>query len=132
MTQQTDVPGTPARILITATANETVVAVAAELDLRSTAQLRERLADELALRPRGLIVDLTRVTFCSVAGLSVLAEAARLAEAAGVAFVLAAGQRAVLRPIRVLRLDAEVTLARSVAEAVELVSAARRTAAEVS
>jgi len=115
-----------ARILVTATADETVVTVEADLDLRCTAQVRERLAEELSLRPHALIADFTRVTFCSAAGLSVLIETAAAAEAAGIPFVLAASQRAVLRPIRALGLAGVLPVARSAEEAVLRVPAARR------
>lgn len=111
-------PGTPARTLITATAAETVVTVSADLDLRSTARLREALADETALRPRRLILDVSGLTFCSVSGLEVLTSAARAAEAAGVPFVLVAGQHAVLRPLRVLGFDRELRVVGRLADAV--------------
>ncbi|MFE3173953.1 STAS domain-containing protein [Amycolatopsis sp. NPDC059090] len=124
-------PGTPARTLITTTAGETVVAVSAELDLRSTDRLREVLADETALRPLALIVDATEVTFCSVSGLEVLTGAARAADAAGVAFAVVAAGRAVLRPLRVLGLDREMRVVERLADAVEAGSAARNLAAEV-
>ncbi|GAA1024737.1 MULTISPECIES: STAS domain-containing protein [Amycolatopsis] len=124
-------PGTPARTLITTTAGETVVAVSAELDLRSTDRLREVLADETALRPLVLIVDATEVTFCSVSGLEVLTGAARAADAAGVAFAVVAAGRAVLRPLRVLGLDREMRVVERLADAVEAGSAARNLAAEV-
>lgn len=126
-----DLPGTPARILVTATATETVVAVAAELDLRSTGRLQERITGELALRPRGLIVDLTRVTFCSARGVGVLTDAARIAAAANIAFLVVACHRAVLRPLRVLGLESELAMADSLAEALERVTAAHQLALEV-
>lgn len=124
-------PGKPAGALITATADETVVTVSAELDLRSTTRLRDALSDETALRPRALIVDVTSVTFCSVSGLEVLMRAARAAETAGVPFVLVAGQRAVLRPLRVLGLDKELRVVERLADAVGAGAAARDLAAEV-
>ncbi|MFD2467481.1 STAS domain-containing protein [Amycolatopsis silviterrae] len=109
-------PGTSARTLITATADETVVTVSADLDVRSTARVREVLVDEISLRPHRLIVDVSGLTFCSVSGLEVLTGAARAADAAGVPFVLVAGQRAVLRPLRVLGLDRELRVVGCVAE----------------
>ncbi|MET9266429.1 STAS domain-containing protein [Amycolatopsis sp. NPDC004079] len=124
-------PGTPARTLITATAGETVVAVSAELDVRSTARLREVLAGEMALRPPALIADVSALTFCSVSGLEVLTDAARAADAAGIAFVVVAGQRAVLRPLRVLGLDREFRVVERLADAIEPGAAARSLAAEV-
>lgn len=124
-------PGAPARTLITATADETVVAVSAELDRRSTSRLRDVLAEETALAPPVLIVDLSELTFCSVSGLEVLLEAARAADRAGVAFAVVAAHRAVLRPLRVLGLDRELRVAGRLADAVESSAAARTLAAEV-
>ncbi|WP_409180948.1 STAS domain-containing protein [Amycolatopsis sp. VS8301801F10] len=124
-------PGSPARILITATADETVVAVSAELDQRSTSRLREALADETSLGPPVLVADLSGLTFCSVSGLEVLTEAARAAAAAGVEFVVVAAQRAVVRPLRVLGLDRELRVVGCLAEAVARNAAARTLAAEV-
>ncbi|MGV9293532.1 STAS domain-containing protein [Amycolatopsis sp. NPDC003676] len=124
-------PGTPARTLITATAGETVVAVSGELDLRSTARLRAMLAEELALRPPALIADVSALTFCSVSGLEVLTDTARAADAAGVAFAVVAGQRAVLRPLRILGLDREFRVVERLADAVDAGAAARSVAAEV-
>ncbi|WP_116203653.1 STAS domain-containing protein [Amycolatopsis circi] len=124
-------PGTPARTLITTTADETVVAVSADLDLRSTARLREVLAEEMSLHPLALIVDVSGLAFCSVSGLEVLTDTARAADAAGIAFVVVAGQRAVLRPLRVLGLDREFRVVERLADAVGGSAAARNLTAEV-
>ncbi|MYW89394.1 STAS domain-containing protein [Amycolatopsis rubida] len=124
-------PGAPARTLITATAGETVVAVSAELDRRSTDRLREVLAEETALGPPALIVDASGLTFCSVSGLEVLIDAARAAALAGVAFFVVAAQRAVLRPLRVLELDRELRVVERLADALEASAAAPTLAAEV-
>ncbi|WP_051166566.1 STAS domain-containing protein [Amycolatopsis orientalis] len=124
-------PGAPARIVITATAEETVVAVSAELDRRSTERLHGVLADETELRPPVLVLDVSGLTFCSVSGLEVLTEAARAADAAGIAFVLVAAQRAVLRPLRVLGLDRQLRIVERLADAAGGSSAARTLPAEV-
>lgn len=124
-------PGASARTVITATADETVVAVSDELDRRCTDRLRDVLAEETGLAPRVLVVDVSGLTFCSVSGLEVLVEAAREASLAGVAFVVVAAQRAVLRPLRVLGLDRELRVVARLADAVESTAASRTLAAEV-
>ncbi|MGW4398839.1 STAS domain-containing protein [Amycolatopsis nivea] len=124
-------PGTPARTVITTTAAETVVAVSDELDRRSTDRLRDVLAEETALGPPRLVVDVSGLTFCSVSGLKVLVDAAREASLAGVAFVVVAAQRAVLRPLRVLGLDRELRVVECLADALAPSAAPSTLAAEV-
>ncbi|MBB1158265.1 STAS domain-containing protein [Amycolatopsis dendrobii] len=124
-------PGAPARTMVTATAGETVVAVFAELDQRSTDRLRDVLSEEIALGPPALVVDVSGLTFCSVSGLEVLIEAARGAELAGIAFVVVAAQRAVLRPLRLLGLDRALRVVERLADAVEAGAAPRTLSAEV-
>ncbi|MCG3755017.1 MULTISPECIES: STAS domain-containing protein [unclassified Amycolatopsis] len=124
-------PGAPARIAITATAGETVVAVSDELDRRSTDRLRDVLAEETALGPPKVVVDVSGLTFCSVSGLEVLVEAAREASLAGVAFVVVAAQHAVLRPLRVLGLDRELRVVERLSDALAPSAAPSTLAADV-
>ncbi|WP_410636394.1 STAS domain-containing protein [Amycolatopsis sp. cmx-4-83] len=93
------------RFAVTTTADAATVAVIGDLDLSNTAQLRERLDDELTLRPAALIIDLAAVGFCSAGALSVLVDTVTSADARGLACAVIAHQRAVVRPIRLLRLD---------------------------
>jgi anti-anti-sigma factor len=51
-----------------------VVQVAGEVDLSTTAVLRDALADSLARGPCALVVDLAALTFCDVGGLRLLVE----------------------------------------------------------
>ncbi|ATY11892.1 anti-sigma factor antagonist [Amycolatopsis sp. AA4] len=124
-------PGAPARTVVTATADETVVSVSGELDRRSTDRLRDVLAGETALGPPRLVADVSGLTFCSVGGLEVLTDAAREAGQAGVAFVVVAAGRAVLRPLRVLGLDRELRVVGCLADAAEGRTAARPLAADI-
>ncbi|WP_410596133.1 STAS domain-containing protein [Amycolatopsis sp. lyj-23] len=93
------------RFTVTTTADAATVAVVGDLDLSSTPRLKERLDEELALRPAALIIDLSRVGFCSSGGLSVLVNAVTSAHALGIACAVIASQRAVVRPIKLLFLD---------------------------
>ncbi|WP_233223483.1 STAS domain-containing protein [Amycolatopsis sp. CA-128772] len=90
---------------MTATADAATVVVAGDLDLSSTARLQERLDVELALRPPALISDLSEVEFCSSGGLSDLVNAVTNAHARGIVYAVIAGQRAVVRPNKLLLLD---------------------------
>lgn len=107
----------PPRIAITTTAERTVVTVTGELDLAVTDRLAARLGDELDLAPRALVIDLTHLAFCSARGLSVVLDATAAARAAGIPVAVAAGGRAVLRPIEALGLGDALPLHRTLAEA---------------
>ncbi|MEU0796253.1 STAS domain-containing protein [Amycolatopsis sp. NPDC005961] len=109
----------PPRIAITTTAERTVVAVTGELDLSATGRLAARLGEELDLAPRALVIDLTRLDFCSVRGLSVVLDAVAAARAAGIPVAVAADGRAVRRPVEVLGLGDALPLYRTLADAEE-------------
>jgi anti-sigma B factor antagonist len=99
--------GPPARlnfaIDVTTTATATVLKVAGEIDAAVSGRLTELLATAV---DAGLpvVADLSGVTFCDSTGLTALIHAHRAAEAAGTKFVIATGQRAVLRPLSLLGL----------------------------
>jgi anti-anti-sigma factor len=109
----------PATMTVTTTAETTTVTVAGELDMGIAERLRSQLATEIALRPRAVILDLSDVTFCATCGLSVLLTTSADAQAAGIPYVIVAAQRAVVRPIMLLRLDEVLQIHRTVAEALD-------------
>lgn len=93
----------PARPLLTVTARQappdaTVVTVRGEVDLLTAPLLRDRL---LPLMRDTVIIDLAGVTFFAAAGLTVLVEARRTAEAAGIRLSLVAPTRQVLLPLTI-------------------------------
>jgi len=92
------------KFTVTTTRDSTVVAAVGDLDLAVADHLLGHLTDEIALRPRALIVDLTRVSFCSTHGLRALLTATADAHAAGIPCVIVSDQHAVRRPIAVLGL----------------------------
>ena len=92
-------------LTVTTTHDSTVVAATGDLDGTLSDHLLARLSDELALRPQALVVDLTRVGFCSARTLRVLLTTSADAHAAGIPCVIVSDQRAVRRPIAVLGLD---------------------------
>jgi anti-anti-sigma factor len=91
-------------LTVTTTWESAVLTAAGSLDLAVADHLLDRLSDEIALRPRAVVVDLSQVTFCSARILRTLLEASAQAHAAEVPFVLVSDQRAVRRPIELLRL----------------------------
>ncbi|QKV73615.1 STAS domain-containing protein [Amycolatopsis sp. Hca4] len=105
------------RITVTTTADATAVTVTGDLDLATSPRLRDRLDDELKLRPRALIIDLDAVGFCSSGGLSVLLEAVTNAHARGIPCAIIATQRAIIRPVKLLQLDRVLPLHSDRAEA---------------
>ncbi|MET9000239.1 STAS domain-containing protein [Amycolatopsis sp. NPDC004169] len=99
---------------VTATAEATTVAIRGEIDLPVLHRLRTRLGEELDLAPRALVLNLSQVSFCGAGAITELLVAASEAHVSGVPFAIAARQRAVLRPIRVLELDRVLPIHRTV------------------
>ena len=93
-----------------------LVTVAGEIDITTVAQLRGRLAP-LAAAGRPVIVDLTEVTFIDVAGLRVLAGAARQAAATGGSLHVVSGRYQVRRMFALTGLDRQIPLTRTLAGA---------------
>ncbi len=67
-----------------------VLQVAGEVDLLTIEVLRGALTSSLARGPCHLLVDLAELTFCSVRGLSLLAQAGRIALEQGTGYSVAA------------------------------------------
>ncbi|MEV4149297.1 STAS domain-containing protein [Amycolatopsis sp. NPDC049691] len=82
-----------------------VVAADGDLDLGTAPVLRARAKAVLADRPGALVVDLGGIGFCGSAGLQVLAEIAAETTADGVPLAVVADGYAVLRAVRISRLD---------------------------
>ncbi|SFW67553.1 STAS domain-containing protein [Amycolatopsis australiensis] len=87
-----------------------VVTAAGELDLATAPALRRHALAALDRRPPALIVDLDGIRFCGSAGLQVLAELVSATGGAGLPFAVVTGRPAVLRTIRLTRLDAALSL----------------------
>ncbi|GAA1288355.1 STAS domain-containing protein [Saccharothrix xinjiangensis] len=100
-----------------------VVVMTGEVDSTTVEPVRHHLFDQLDLRPPGLVVDLSGVSFIGSTGLHVLTEAATRAELSGTTLAVVARHRAVLLPMRLTRLDREVTVCDTVDQAVTAVSA---------
>jgi anti-sigma B factor antagonist len=81
-----------------------VVSAFGEVDVSTAGVLRTALQDALAVAPRGVVVELSGVTFCGSTGLVVLMDAGRSAEAAGVRFGTAAGTPIVRRVLEITKL----------------------------
>ncbi|WP_410635162.1 STAS domain-containing protein [Amycolatopsis sp. cmx-4-83] len=92
-------------VTITATGEATVLAAVGDLDQHIAERLFARLTAELRKRPKALLVDLTRVGFCSAEALRILLLTTGEAHAAGIPCVIASDQHAVVRPIAALRLE---------------------------
>jgi anti-anti-sigma factor len=74
-----------------------VVSPVGEVDVATVDVLRDAARDAVASEPRCLVIDLSGLTFCGSAGLGMLLEACRAAEAAGVHFAIVAGPPIVRR-----------------------------------
>lgn len=98
-----------------------VVRVVGEVDLSTVGELRRHLSDQLTAPQRGVVLDITGVTFLAACGIGALVEADARARANGVALRLVCGDsRAVVRPLEATGLDETIPRADSVTEAVRL------------
>ncbi len=96
----------PLDISVTASGTDTVVTVSGEIDLAVSDGLRQALEEELRFTPAALIADLSAVTFCDSSGFTALVQIRAKTEEAGIPFILVTQERALLRPMSLLGLDA--------------------------
>lgn len=74
-----------------------VISVTGDVDMATDNAISAEIGDQLAMRPRALIIDLTEVTFLGLAGVTLLVAAAAMAQRSGVRLAVVASRRAVLR-----------------------------------
>ncbi|MBE1495476.1 anti-anti-sigma factor [Amycolatopsis lexingtonensis] len=104
-------------VTVTATGEATVLAAVGDLDQDIADRLFAHLDAELLKRPRALLVDLTRVGFCSAGALRVLLLTTAEAHAAGIPCVIASDQHSVRRPIAALHLEHQLPVYPTLADA---------------
>ena len=95
----------------------TIARLEGELDIATIPELRERLLGVLSSGVRLLIIDLSGVTFCDVAGLAVLIGTQRRATARGIVVRLAAPRPQVVKLLRITGLDHRLTICVTLADA---------------
>jgi anti-sigma B factor antagonist len=88
----------------------TIARLESDLDIVSAPALRQRLRSVLSPGVRLLIIDLTEVSFCDVAGLAVLIGTQRYARARGITVRLAAPSSPVARLLHITGLDRFLTI----------------------
>lgn len=99
-----------------------LVAVAGEIDIATVAQLRERLWP-LAASGRPLVAELNQVGFIDAAGLGALVGMARLAAEQGAALQVVCARERIRKMFRLTGLDRSIPLARTLAEALQVLAA---------
>ena len=99
----------------------TVIQVVGEIDMASEKPVRAALAERLARRPDGLVLDLTRVDFFGSSGIQLVVEALATAQRLGVPLSVATDRRAVLRPLEVTLVAEAVDIRPTVRDALEAV-----------
>ena len=119
---QRSTPDDELTIRIRHTPKYVLVAVAGEIDIATVAGLRERLV-ALAARGRPLVTDLDQVGFIDAAGLGALVGAARLAAEHGGGLHVVCARQQVRRLFRITGLDHSIPLARTLAEALQIMAA---------
>lgn len=108
---------THARLFSRQATGHTVLSVSGELDITTTAALRDRMVDILKDTTAPVIIDLSAVTFCDAAGLALLVGAQRRAKPHGFAVTLAGPRRNVSKLLRITGLDRAFAVYPSVAAA---------------
>ncbi|MGH3328941.1 MAG: STAS domain-containing protein [Streptomycetales bacterium] len=88
----------------------TVVQLRGEIDIITTAALRERLLDVLRHTTNLLILDLSRVSFCDASGLAVLIGTQRRARLLGLTLRLAAPRPHIAKLLHVTGLARSLTI----------------------
>jgi anti-anti-sigma factor len=96
-----------------------VVSATGEVDIATTVQLSQALSAALRRGARGLVCDLTGVSFLGAAGMTTLVLARRRAVVWGTWFDVVCPQPTARRVIALLGLDAVLSLHDGVAEAVD-------------
>jgi anti-sigma B factor antagonist len=99
-----------------------LVTVTGEIDIATVAQLRERLW-ALAASGRPLVADLGQVSFMDASGLGALAGVARLAAEHGGSLQVVCARKQIRRMFRLTGLDGTIPLARTMAEALQVLAA---------
>lgn len=100
----------PARQLLTVTTHlappaAIVLTVRGDVDVVTSAQLKDHLRPHVRDGVSQVIIDLTEVEFFSAAGLTVLVNTRQAAVAAGIKLCLVASTRPVLLPLTITGLD---------------------------
>ncbi|MGI5224628.1 STAS domain-containing protein [Actinoallomurus sp. CA-142502] len=96
----------------------TVLTISGELDIATTAVLRDRIAAVLEDRAIPVIIDLSRVSFCDASGLRMLVAVRRRADAYGCTVALAAPRPNVRKLLRITGLDQVFPIYSTLAQAV--------------
>ncbi len=98
------------RLLSRRQSGHTVIAVRGELDIATTASLRDRILIMLKDTTSLVIVDLSGVTFCDASGLALLVGIRRRAALHGLTVTLAAPRPNVAKLLRVTGLNRAFTV----------------------
>jgi anti-sigma B factor antagonist len=93
------------RFPVTWSGRAAVVAVPTELDLTIAEELRDVLLGVLNAGALGLVVDLTRTTFCDSAGITAITRAVRRSTASDATVRLAVTSTPVLRVLNLVGID---------------------------
>lgn len=95
-----------------------VLAVSGEIDMASAPEFEEALAEAIGASAKGLVVDLTHVSFMDSTGLNALVRAFERHRWADRGFAVVSDDRRVTIMLEISRLDRVITRYRTRAEAV--------------
>lgn len=106
-----------ARLFSRRTPGHTILAVCGELDMMTTAALRNQIVAVLKDATAPVIIDLSGVSFCDASGLALLVGAQRRAKLHGLTVTLAGPRRNASKLLRITGLDRGFTIHPTVAAA---------------
>jgi anti-sigma B factor antagonist len=99
-----------ARLLSRRLSGQTIIAVHGELDIATTAALRNRVLAILSDTATPVIIDLSGVSFCDASGLALLIGAQRRAMLHGLSITLASPRPHMTKLLRITGLDRAFTI----------------------
>jgi anti-sigma B factor antagonist len=108
---------TRGRLLSRRTPGHTILSVIGEIDVATTAALRDEIANALSATTTPVIIDLSGVSFCDASGLALLVGAQRRAGLDGRTVVLAGPRPSVLKLLHITGLDRTFHIHPTLAEA---------------
>jgi anti-sigma B factor antagonist len=95
-----------------------VVRLGGDVDLESSPRVRAALLDCVGMR-RGVLVDLSEVSYIDSSGVASLVEAYQTARKSGTRFALVEVSEAAMRVLELARLDRVFTIHRSLADGLQ-------------
>lgn len=100
----------PARLLVRQRSDQIIITIVGELDITTTADLRNQILTTLNTTKTPVIIDLSEVSYCDSSGLALLVGTQRHASLHGLTLTLAAPRPNLTKILRLTGLDRTFTI----------------------